>query len=149
MHDFPRLPSLLRVVRLLGLLCLLASSVLFWELFFRFLRSLSADSWRVLMIALNLLVLSGACFTAVRAYRARFRQPEGEPFPLGSWQSQVRAVLLVTAVLLCALALAVFIPPTSAAFGLVFPASMIAFVVLAVTHIVGMESSGPMRTPRA
>jgi hypothetical protein len=149
MRDFPRLPPPLRVVNLLGLLCLLASFLLFAHLFVTFLAALSPDSWRVLMIAINLLILSGTCFTVVRSYRVRSAQSDRGPFPLHSWQSQVRAIGLWTALPLCALALAVVIPPTADAFGMVFPASMLAAVVLVTAHYVARESSRSMRTPGA
>jgi hypothetical protein len=149
MREFPRLPSPLRVVNLLGLLCLLASSLLFSHLFVTFLAALSSDSWRVLMIAVNLLILSGTCFTVVRSYRVRSAPSDGGPFPLSSWQSQVRAIGLRTALPLCALALAVFIPPTADAFGMVFPASMLAAAVLFIACYLARESSRSMRTPGA
>jgi hypothetical protein len=149
MRDFPRLPSHLLVVSLLGLLCLLASLLLFSKLFSTILQSLSPDSWRVLMMALNLLILGGTCFTVVRTYRARMLQSDGGPFPLSSWQSQVWAIVLWTAWPLCALALALFIPPTADAFGIVFPATMLAGAELLATRFLTRESSGPMRTPGA
>jgi hypothetical protein len=149
MRSFRRLPPLLRVVSILGLLCALGSSVAFAELFVTILRSLSADSWRVLMIALNLGILSGTCSVAVRTSNVHVRQPDEGPLPASSWQNQVWAIVVVTALPLCALALAVFIPPTAAAFGLVFPVSMFATVVLLAARSVGAQSSGPMRTPRA
>jgi hypothetical protein len=101
MPDFPRLPSHLRVVSLLGLLCLFASFLLFGKLFSTILSSFSPDSWHVLMMGVNLLIVGGTCFTIVRTYRVRIPQANGGP--------------------LCALALAVFNPPTADAFGLVFP----------------------------
>ncbi|HEV2457835.1 MAG TPA: hypothetical protein VGS80_05680 [Ktedonobacterales bacterium] len=149
MREFPRLPPPLRVVRLLGLLGLLASFLLFAHLFDTFLAALSSDSWRVLMIAVNLLILSGTCFTVVRSYRVRSAPSDRGPFPLNAWQSQVRAIGLWTALPLCALALAVVIPPTADAFGMVFPATMLAGVELIVTRFLAGESSGSMRTPGA
>jgi hypothetical protein len=148
MRYFRRLPPLLRVVSILGLLCALAASVAFAQLFVRILYSLSTDSWRVLMIALNLGVLSGACSFAVRTSSARLRQPDGRPLPASSWQNPAWAIVLVTALPLCALVLAVFIPPTAAAFGVVFPISMFATIMLLALRF-GAASSGPMRTPSA
>ncbi len=150
MRDFRSLPFHLRVVSLLGLLCLLAFSLLFSNLLFvTILSSLSPDSWRILLMAVNLLILGWTCLTVVRIYRARMAQSDGGPFPVSSWQRQVRAIVLWTALLLCALALAVFIPPAAAAFGLVFPVSMAATVVLFTARYVATESSRSMPTPGA
>jgi len=52
----------------------------------------------------------GACSCTVTTYSTRFRRPDGEPFPLGSWQSQLRAILLLAALPLCALVVALYIP---------------------------------------
>jgi hypothetical protein len=147
MPDFPRLPLHLRVVSLLGLVCLLASFLLFGKLFSTILASFSPDSWRVLMMGVNLLILGGTFFTMVRTYRVRIPQVDGGPFPLSAWQSQVRAILVWMALPLCALALAVFIPPTADAFGVVFPVSMGAAMVMFVARFLARESSGEMRTP--
>jgi hypothetical protein len=72
MRDFRRLPLHLRVVSLLGLLCLLAFSLLFSNLLFvTILSSLSPGSWHVLLMSVNLFVLGWTCRTVVRLYRAR------------------------------------------------------------------------------
>src|SRR5689334_22534702 len=95
--DFRSLPFHLRVVGLLGLLCLLAFSLLFSNLLFvTILPSFSADSWRILLMAVNLLILGWTCLTVVRIYRARMAQSDGGPFPVSSWQRQVRAIVLWT-----------------------------------------------------
>jgi uncharacterized membrane protein YbhN (UPF0104 family) len=149
MRDFRRLPSHLRVVSLLGLLCLLASSLLFSHLFATFLSSLSGDSWRVLLMAVNLLIFGWTSLTVARNYRARIPQSDGGPFPLSSWQHQVWAIVLWTALPVCALALATFIPPTAAAFGIIFPATMLAMGVLVAAHSVARESNRSMHSPDA
>jgi hypothetical protein len=149
MRDYRRLPSHLRVVSLLGLLCLLASFLLFSNLFVTLLSSLSPDSWRVLLMAVNLLILAWTCLTVVRIYRARIALSEEGSFPLSYRQRHVRAFALWMALPLCALALAVFIPPTAAAFGLVFPVSMLATGVLVAARSVATESSRSLRTPGA
>jgi len=148
MRYFRRLPPLLRVASLLGLLFPLASILLFAELFATSLSS-SVDSSRVAMIALNLAMLGGACSVAVTTYSTRFRQPDPEPFPLSSWQSQVRTLVLLAALPSCALVLAVFIPSTALAFALVFLVSILAAGVLFVASLVDATRSRPMRTPRA
>ncbi len=66
MRSFRRLPPLWRVASLPGLLCALASIALFAELFAPILSSLSVNSIRVLMFALNLGILGWACSADVR-----------------------------------------------------------------------------------
>jgi len=123
MRYFRRLPPLLRVASLLGLLFPLVSLALLVSVVVTSPRSFSQlppepDFGRGLF-ALNLGLLGGACSCAVTTYSTRFRRPDGEPFPLGSWQSQLRAIVLLAALPLCALVLALFIPPTPPAFFLV------------------------------
>jgi len=119
MRYFRRLPPLLRVASLLGLLFPLAALALLVPLLFSGLWSfpwfpqVPSDFGRrgiIAIIALNLVLLSGACSVAVNTYSMRFRQPDRGPFPLSSWQSQVRAIVLGAAVPLCALALALVAP---------------------------------------
>src|SRR5258708_10362999 len=122
MRDFGSLPFHLRVVSLLGLLCLLAFSLLFSNLLFvTILSSLSPDSWRILLMAVNLLILGWTCLTVVRIYRARMAQSDGGPFPVSSWQRQGRALVLWAALPPRGRALAVFIPPAPLPFGPLLP----------------------------
>ncbi len=100
------------------------------------------------VVAVNLVWLGSACSIVVNGYSTRFRRADRGPFPFDSWQSQVRAVLLLSVLPLCAFALALVIPPTSLAFIVVFPITLLAGVVVIVVPIVGAASSGPMRTPR-
>jgi L-asparagine transporter-like permease len=79
----------------------------------------------VAIIMLNLGIIGVSCTASVYAYNARFRQPDRRPFPLDSRKSQVRAILLPAAVSICAVVLAVVIPPTTDAFQIVFPVSLI------------------------
>ena len=116
MRSFRRLPPLLRVASLLGLLFPVASLTLLVSWLVTSLPSFSRsppepDFGRGLF-ALNLGLLGGACSCVVTTYSTRFRRPDRGPFPLGSWQSQMRAIVLLAALPLCALALALFIPPT-------------------------------------
>src|SRR5260370_42440786 len=113
---FCRLPPLLRVASLFGLRCSLASITLLVSALVRSLRSLpksSPDFGREVVIGLNLVMLGGACSFAVNTYSTRFRRPDRGPFPLASWQSQALAIVLPAALPICALALAVVIPPTA------------------------------------
>src|SRR5262249_23557670 len=96
-----------------------------------------------------------ACFYAVTRYSTRFRQPDRRPFPLDSWQSQVRAILLLAALPLCALALAVlafFIPRTAVLLYDLVPffqwACMVVSVqALFVAYILAWRSRGSTPTP--
>lgn len=118
MLNFRRLPRFLHVVSTLGLLLDLASLVMFSALLVSFItggvvsRQGLANDPRLLVIALNLGMLGLACTFAVNGYRTRFRQPNRGPFPLDSWQRQTRAIALLAALPLCAIALAAVISPT-------------------------------------
>jgi hypothetical protein len=136
MRDFRRLPSLLRVASILGLLFSIASLVLFVAMIVVFITSRRsslqppADSSRMDDIALNLGMLGGACVFAVNAYRTRFRQMDRWSYRLNSWQSQVRAIGALAMLPLCAIILAVVIPQDSLAYLLVFGVSMLAALAL-------------------
>jgi hypothetical protein len=123
MRYIRRLPPLLRMASLLGLLFPLASLALLVSWLVTGLRSFSRSPPEPDvgpgLFALNLGLLGGVCSCVVTAYSTRFRRPDGEPFPLGSWQSQLRAILLLAALPSCALVVALFIPPTPPAFFLV------------------------------
>jgi hypothetical protein len=138
MRYFRRLPPLLRVASILGLLFPLASIVVLLGLVSTILPSfpqLPGDAFRVLTIGLNLVLLGGACTVAVNTYNTRFRRSDRGPFPLDSWQSQVRAIVGVAALPICALVLAVVIPPTSLAWVVVFLISLMAAFVLLAAHL--------------
>jgi hypothetical protein len=110
-RPIPRLPPLLRMVNIVGLLLPLASLVL---LLLEVLSRLPSDSEfnRMLAIALNLTMLGVACSFAVDTYSVRIRRPDGGPVSLDAWPSQLlRALLLAAALPLFALALAVIITP--------------------------------------
>lgn len=87
---------------------------------------------RVAIIAVNLSLLGLGSRLIVRTYLAGARQPSRAPFRLESSQSQVRAILALTAVPLCALVLAIIISPTVDAFQFVFPVSIIGAIMLPV-----------------
>lgn len=129
MRDFRRLPPLLRTATIFALLFALAGIALLVGAFVTGLSSFpprwSVDSSRVEVIGLNLVLLGGSCSFVDQAYSARFRRPGRGPSPLDSWQGQVRAIALLAALPLCALALAAVIPPTSSAFEIVFPVTLI------------------------
>jgi hypothetical protein len=142
MRYFRRLPPLLRVASLLGLLFPLASLVLLIPLLVTSLPSFPnspPDFGRRGIIALNLGMLGGAFSVAVNAYSTRFRQPDRGPFPLSSWQSQVRAIALGAALPFCALALALVAPliplPLAFVFWGVTVVSLLGAVVLLMATI--------------
>jgi hypothetical protein len=128
MRNFRRLPPLLRVASIFSLLGPLAPLV--WLIMS---HSSSPQSGvyvdRVGAITVNLIVFGMVCTFAVHAYSTRFRQPDKRPFPLDSWQSQLRAILVPSALPFCALVWAVVIPPTAPAFWAVFPISIMGAVV--------------------
>jgi hypothetical protein len=61
---------------------------------------------------MSLLALSLACQFVVNNYTLRFRRPGRPSYPLDSWPSQVRWLVLLGTLPLCALALAVVLPRT-------------------------------------
>lgn len=132
MRDFRRLPSLLRVASILGLLFSIASLVLFVASFVVFFTSRRSslqppvDSWRTDNIALNLGMLGGACIFAINAYRTRFRQMDRRSFRLNSWQSQLQTIGALAMLPLCAIMLDVIIPQNDLAFLLASAVSMLA-----------------------
>lgn len=138
MSSFRGLPPVLRVASLLRLLFppgLVAT-------FAYFVYVATAGRWssahmgiyvsRVAIIAVNLTLLGLGSSIVVRTYMAHVRQLGRGPFRLESWQSQVRAILALTAVPVCALVLAVIISPTVDAFQFVFPVSIIGAIMLPV-----------------
>jgi hypothetical protein len=140
MRTFRRLPPLLRGVSLLALLPILAALVIFLELLLTpMLPSVphwSADhNTRMAVIALNLINVGWAGGFPSRLYLVRWRRPDHQLFPLESWQSQVRTVLLLTALPLGLLALAVVIPPTSRAFAGVFALCVLEALVIYVATL--------------
>jgi hypothetical protein len=150
MRNFRRLPPVLRVASLLGLQFPLPLFTLLLISNRWFFPQSGVYASRVAVIALNLGLVGMTCAHVVQTYSARFRQPGSGPFPLEAWQSQVRAIVLPTALTICAIILAVIISPTSSAFEIVFPTSIagavVAFVFL--LHEQQPESRGQARTPR-
>jgi ABC-type multidrug transport system permease subunit len=143
---FPRLPLLLRVAFIVGLLLPLASLALLIEALILLIEAhitslsaipphWSADEESLGLIGVNLGMVSGACSFTVNTYSLRFRRSGTGPFPLTSWQSQVRAILLLAALPISALVLAAFIPSTSLAFIVVLLVSLLGASVLIVAHV--------------
>ncbi len=140
MRYFRRLPPLLRVASILGWLFFLAAIALWgYSLVMKAPPSLqsSQETDRVRIIALNLYILGLGCIFVIKTYSSRFRQPDRMPYPLDSWESQLRAIALMSAPLICALVLAVVISPASRAFAIVYPISIIGVVALLVKQAIG------------
>jgi hypothetical protein len=130
-RNFRRLPPLLRITGILGLLLALTSVGLLTQAFLPGLSSFPNWPLRTSVIGMNLGMLGAACSVVVQTYSKRFRKPDMSPLPLHSWKSQLWALALVAALPLCALALAVAIPPTESAFSLVMLiATLAAFALL-------------------
>jgi hypothetical protein len=132
MRDFRRLPLLLRVTSVMGLLFLLAVLALLTDALITWLSPVphsSLDSSRVGVIVPNLMLLSLAWSFPVNSYNIRFRRPDRGPLPLDSWQSQVRAIALLSALPLCGIAFALFVPPSSFAFVAVFALFILGAIV--------------------
>lgn len=154
MRYYRRLPPLLRVASILGLLFALTALALFVALFVAridaILESIPQDQlsdYRWSAIGLNLGLLSGACSTAVNRYATRFREPPPAPLPLDSRRSQLLAILLPAALPLCAILLASVIPPKSDWFGVVFGVSLLGAVGALANAIALVVLSGSLSTP--
>jgi hypothetical protein len=115
MRYFRRLPPLLRVMGIGGLLLPLASIAVLLGLLTTLLPSFPqwpVEADPVLGIALNLGLLGGVCSYVVDGYTLRFRRPDSRPYPLASWQSQVGWWGALAGLPLGGLAVALFLPPT-------------------------------------
>ena len=112
MLHFRRLPPFLRVIVIVALMLPLAALTLLWQTVPALLSITAwpANSQRVFAITSSLVLLGLSCSSVVATYNTLFRHPDQGPFPLDSWQSQVRALVLATFLPLGALAWAVFIP---------------------------------------
>src|SRR5260221_5700717 len=116
MRVYRPLPPILRVVSIGGILCALAQIP---ALIISYITSQSsappAYRDRVMLIFADLFLLCVASSSLVGAYSRRVGRPGLGPFPLDSWQSQMPAILLLSPLPLCAIVLALAIPPTTAA----------------------------------
>ena len=149
MRDLRRLPPVLRVASLLRPLFPLGYAVMFavplttrqWT------TSWSAlYLWRAAIIAGDLGLVGLACILTVRAYTSRSRQQDGGPLALDTWQRQVRAILVPSALPICAIVLALVISPTARAFEIVFPVSIIGAGVFFATALPMVLSRSAMIT---
>jgi hypothetical protein len=142
LHKFRRLPPLLRVMAIIGLLLPLATIVLLTPIL---VTAQATAAWpaaytRVQAIAASLGMLGLCCTLVVASYRMRFRCSGRGPFRLDSWPHQLRTLLLLAALPLCVLAWAVLIPPTQPGFGNVFLIQMLAAGKLGGVSIWGLAA---------
>jgi hypothetical protein len=113
MRYFRRLPPLLRVVSILALLFDLTALVVFLAglpIIQAAFPWLSLDAHRAMGIGLNLLSLSLACSLVVNSYIVRFRRVGWASYPLASWQSQMRWLVLLGALPLGVLLVVLLLP---------------------------------------
>ena len=146
MRYFDRLPPLLQVAVILGLMLLVAGIAVagFAPIVFVFAliasQSSASPPWyldpiRLFVIALNLVVVAFACFFAVISYSRRFRRPDRGPFPLDSWQSQVRVIALLAALPLGALVVVLVLPLGWPADFLAIGITLLAVVALLAAYV--------------
>ena len=139
-RQYRRLPPLLRVASVLGLVFALTSLLVFVVSLVVFIASWAAssppsmESYRQTEIAVNLGILGGACTFTVNAYSARFRPGAREPFLLDGWRRQARSILMLAALPLCAITLAIVISPDSIVFVLTFAVSVFGAGTLLVAY---------------
>ena len=137
---FHQLPPLLRVVSLLQVLCGLAGFVVLLAMLIPpVISNLSSappqsPNLRLLFVGVDLFFLSMACLSTVSPYTERFRWPDGVPFPLDSWQSQVRALAVRAVLPLGALVLMLVVPPGAPIY---FLASVLS-VLAAIANVVAL-----------
>jgi hypothetical protein len=115
LYYFRRLPPLLRVTSLLALLFNLTALVVFLAGVPIVQASFpwwSMDAHRAMGISLNLLTLCFACIFVVNTYTLRFRRAGRQSYPLDTWPSQVRWLLLLGTLPLGVLTIAILLPRT-------------------------------------
>lgn len=134
MDDIPRSPRARSIERMFIFACIalveLPFAVILW-----FSLLPQPDASRLGAISINLGLLCLVCAFTVRLYSSRFHQPDSRPLTPSSGLSLSRAISLVAALPVCAIVLALAIPPTSRTFQIVFPISIIGAVVLLVVYV--------------
>jgi len=153
MRHVRRITPLVRVPSLVGLLYLLAcGAVLIISLVLGTYAERDGSGLSIAVV-MGPFYLGLAGSYAVLSHRKRLRRLDRGGFVrLDSCRSQLRALGVLLVLPLCALPLAVFLPPTVLAFGVVFALSVLAGLVLIVasaTIVFGAPSRAPMRTPPA
>lgn len=139
MRRFRQLPPFLRVVNILGIVCALSSLAVLVTMMVNWLgwhihgpepafEYRFATEQCFMLFGLNLGVLGNVSNAVIGAYARRFAPVPPTPLPLDSLHDQVRAVLLLSLAPLCAIALALVIPPESDWFGIVYGVSLLGAV---------------------
>lgn len=124
MRRFRQLPPFLRVVNILGIVCLLSSLAVLVTMMVIWLgwhihgpepafEYSFATEQRYLLLGLNLGMLGNVSNAVIGAYARRFAPVPPTKLPLDSLRDQARAVLLLSLAPLCAIALALVIPHES------------------------------------
>ncbi len=158
MRNPRRLPPFLGMLRFVAVLLLIAGSGLCVLEIAKVL--LGYPQWppdasqplHTVVIAANLGLVGWACASVVTTYRLRFRQPQSGPFPLSSWQSQVRMLALLAALPTSALVLALILPLASPTFFVVAGMTPLALFVLRLADVLTARratNNSALRTPRA
>lgn len=129
---FRRLPTFMRIARIVGLLCFLTALVLVgWIGITGLPFDLHAERefQRICAIAISLVPLGTAFSFPSTTYISHLRSPGTRAFALHSWQQQARTIALLAALPICALTLAYFIPWSPFADELSLALTVVAMVV--------------------
>lgn len=127
MRYFRHLPPLLRMASVVGLLLILASLALSTALLFHvqpFLPQAAVDTSRMQLVSMNLGLLGLVVVIVILNHNIRFRQLATAQFPLSNWQSQLLAIAVLWVLPLCALAVALFFPPSLRIYSIAFGISV-------------------------
>lgn len=127
-RNFRRLPPLLRVVSIVGVVFILGSLALSTVLVLHvqpFFPLSAVDTSRIQLVSINLGMLGVIGAMVITNYTMRFRQMGGTQFPLDTWKSQSIAILVMAALPLCGLVLALVIPPSLKVYGIAFGISIL------------------------
>jgi hypothetical protein len=157
---FHRLPLLLRVVSIMGVLLPLASVAVLVPLFvlgwmaYPPAPAVPGGYFRLWWIGMNGIALALPCLFVVNLYCLRFVEPPRRAFAVSSWQRQVGVFGLLAALPLGGIAVALILPsvlPTSilemgiaALGGILYSGLQMAIIGTALTNT---PSSAPMHAP--
>lgn len=93
------------------------------------------DGLRLLLLGGNLGLLGLACILVVVIYGARFYQPDDGPYPLSSWQSQLRVIALLGGWPTGAVVLMLLLPPAIPVLLAIMAPSLLEAVVAVVAWV--------------
>jgi hypothetical protein len=135
---FHRLPPLLRVVSIMGVLLPLASVAVLGPLLIVGWNAFppnGAGYFRAMAIAMNGIVLALPCLFAVNLYCLRFVEPSRRAFTLRSWPRQVGVFVLLAALPLGGIAVALILPSALPASILEIGIAALGGIVFSVLHM--------------